>query len=84
MPFADKLKLYNAQKKYRHKREEECKTAKLQLFNIQNGNVCALCEKQLNWAYRVEWRTDLDFPIAINKHHSICRECYVKLKEVYK
>jgi hypothetical protein len=50
------------------------------LFNIQHGNVCALCEKELDWTFCAfpDKR-----PVALNNHHAICKECYDKLKERY-
>ena len=75
MPYKDKAKTAEAMQNYR---------AKLTLFNIQNGNVCSLCEKQLNWLHYPKDIMKLpDTPIAIHNQRAICMECYLNLKEKY-
>jgi hypothetical protein len=49
----------------------------MRLFNIENGNVCSLCEKQLNWL-----KSPIE-PIALTTKRAICLECYNNLKEKY-
>jgi hypothetical protein len=59
-------------------RKEENKMTDIRLFNIENGNTCSLCEKQLNWL-----KSPIE-PIALTTKRAICLECYNKLKEKYK
>ena len=51
------------------------------LFNIENGNVCSLCERQLNWLYgAIEEET----PVALTNKRAICKSCFKTLESKVK
>jgi len=57
------------------------------MFNIRNGNVCSLCEKELSWLAPIQPENgviiQLNKPIALDGKRAICNVCYGKLKERY-
>jgi len=55
-------------------------TDKEDLFNIRNGNVCALCEHQLNWLYGAR---EEETPVALTTRRAVCKPCFEVLLEKY-
>lgn len=53
------------------------------LFNIRNGNVCSLCEKQLAWTYSPDYETRDCQPMAPAINRAICRSCFHELIKLY-
>jgi len=43
------------------------------LFNIRNGNVCSLCERQLNWLYGA---SEEETPVILTTRRAICKPCF--------
>jgi len=52
------------------------------LFNIRNGNVCSLCEKQLIWLYSTtNGHHHGPEVVPLHAKRAIYSECYINLKK---
>jgi len=75
------MRLWNrAFDKWRQILVEQWHQRSLKLFDIENANVCALCEKPLSWM--ADAPKD-KIPVAIDIHHAICKPCFETLKGKY-
>jgi hypothetical protein len=85
MPFKDKLKRNKYMQTYREDQSKEISDLKMRIFNIEKGNVCSMCEKQLHWLYREDWQIDSAGAICrdVGNRRAICRECFDKLKVLW-
>lgn len=50
------------------------------LFDIENGNICALCEHTLNWLADA---SEEETPIPLTIKRAICKPCFEQLVKKY-